>query len=301
MKEKWVERTEYNNVVSVKVVIPGRCNANCKFCYMKHQKPYLFNYAPPNYERNLDESLCRIVNEIGDKDRISIDITGNEPTCNWQYLRMALHVIEKYKNRVSRVTMTTNGAYLRGYEQSLKGVVDYVNISVHDFREKYRRKTMGITVYDNTYKYAVRDLAEAGIKCSAVAVIWKKYVDFPWWRDRFIEWCKQIGFVSLRFRCNVYRQDTAFFDEYMRQTMDDPRFQTITFEDTPDSRWCRLRMDDKFRVFFLHGVADTTKYTKGIEFVIHDDGLAYCDYEKKQPISDYPLEIGKIYDRVVEV
>ena len=83
----------------------------------------------------------------------------------------------------------------------------------------------------------------------------------------------------------------------MQQIIDDSFYDVITFENTPDSCWCRLRRkNDGFRVFFLHGVKDTTLYTKGIEYIVNNDGKCYCDYYKKTPIEHYKYEIGKIYD-----
>ncbi len=47
---------------------------------------------------------------------------------------------------------------------------------------------------------------------------------------------------------------------------------------------------------FLHGVRDTSILTKGIEYVVDEDGIAYCDFYKRTKVSDYKYEIGKIYD-----
>ena len=32
---KYIERKDYNKVITVKLVIPGGCNAKCPFCYNK--------------------------------------------------------------------------------------------------------------------------------------------------------------------------------------------------------------------------------------------------------------------------
>ena len=79
----------------------------------------------------------------------------------------------------------------------------------------------------------------------------------------------------------------------------DNRFDIITYENTTDSHWLRLRdKETGFRIFFLHGVLDTSLLTKGIEYVIDDDGKCYCDYYKRTPIEKYEYEIGKIYDKI---
>lgn len=35
---EYIERVDYNKVITVKLVIPGWCNAHCSFCYMKDYK-----------------------------------------------------------------------------------------------------------------------------------------------------------------------------------------------------------------------------------------------------------------------
>ena len=56
-----------------------------------------------------------------------------------------------------------------------------------------------------------------------------------------------------------------------------------------------------FRIFMLHGVLDTSILTKGIEYVIAQNGHGYCDFYMKTPIENYQYEIGKIYDYKNEV
>lgn len=62
---------------------------------------------------------------------------------------------------------------------------------------------------------------------------------------------------------------------------------------------CSKGSHDKFRVFFLKGVLDTSLLTKGIEYVIADDGICYCDFYKRTKMEDCRYEIGKIYDLVM--
>ena len=84
----------------------------------------------------------------------------------------------------------------------------------------------------------------------------------------------------------------------MQESMQDPQFEVLVHEETPDSHWCRLRRFDRFRVFFLEGVLDTSLHTKGIEYVIADDGRLYADFYKRTRIEDYPLIIGEIFDKI---
>lgn len=103
----------------------------------------------------------------------------------------------------------------------------------------------------------------------------------------------------MRFRCDVFWTNSDIFDIYLIKAMNEVnKFNVINYENTTDSHWCRLRRKDGMRVFFLHGVLDTSVKTKGIEYVIDTDGHCYCDYYRKIKIEDYQYEVGKIYDMI---
>lgn len=294
----WKERKNYNNVITVKLVIPSGCNAKCTFCYMNGYKDKL-QYNQLTFMEHFAESLDYILKAIGDKSQVSLDITGNEPTFNVCFLRTVLQRLREFdiKNKVLRTTMTTNGFHLRELIQDLNGAIDYVNISVHDYRSAERKEIMGWdTLTTDEYREIVSELSKIGIKTSAVSVIYRPIKDFDLWRDQFIAWCKNVGFIALRLRCDAFMEDKSFFEQYMTDTMNEGAFQVLVHENTTDAHWCRLRRTDKFRLFFLEGVMDTSILTKGIEYVIADDGRLYCDYYKRCRIEDYPFEIGKVFD-----
>lgn len=182
---KYIERKDYNKVITVKLVIPGGCNAKCSFCYNKDKD---MSCDKQQFLDNFTESLDDIITRIGDKNPISVDITGGEPTLDPEYLSKVFIKLKEFniKSKVLRVTMTTNGTHLKEVISYMKDIVDYVNISIKD----------------------------------------------------------------------------------------------------------------KMRVFFLHGVLDTSIKTKGIEYVIDTDGHCYCDYYRRTKIEDYQYEVGKIYDAV---
>ena len=145
----------------------------------------------------------------------------------------------------------------------------------------------------------IQQLNNIGITVSACAVIFKKIPNFVKWRDLFIDWAKDVGFIAVRFRCDVFWNDSDVFDSYLTESMSETdKFDVIDYENTTDSHWCRLRRKDKMRVFFMHGVLDTSIKTKGIEYIIDTDGYCYCDYYRRTKVEDYQYEVGKIYDAV---
>lgn len=298
----YVERTDYNKVISVKLMVPGACNAKCTFCYMKDYKDGVLKNQKEEFLNNYLTSLNKIISEIGNKNPISLDITGNEPTFDVEFLQNILTQLKEdsIKDKVQRVTMTTNGFHLREVIPYLEGAVDYVNISVHDYRLGERRAIMGFKTFtDQEYAEMIKSLREVGITTSAVAVIHKQIPSFPDWFEEFADWCNDLGFISLRIRCDVFWNQKELFDFYMKYGLMQDDYTIIDHEETPDSHWCRLRRYDKFRVFFLKGVLDTSLLTKGIEYVIADDGICYCDFYKRTKMEDCRYEIGKIYDLVM--
>lgn len=300
-QETFIERKNYNNHITVKLVFPSVCNYHCVFCYNRDKELNAKYENGVEFCANFIDSLDNLIQKIGDQNPISLDITGGEPTLDVALFIDVMRNLRDYhiQDKVSRVTLTTNGTHLQECIPYMEGVVNYVNISVHDF-DILRRANIVNSPYMvpgfTKYSDLVEELHSRNIPVSASAVIYKEIENFGVWRDTFITWAKCVGFIALRFRCDVFWKDTKF-DEYMKETCADARFQVLVHEKTPDSHWCRLRMADKFRVFFLHGVLDTSLHTKGIEYIIDSDGKCYCDYYRRTPIEKYEYPIGRIFDK----
>lgn len=298
---KYIERTDYNNVITIKLVIPCGCNAKCPFCYNKDKR--YFPYDKEQFLNNFIKSLDNVINLIGEKNPISVDITGGEPTLDPELLVKILLKLKEYniQSKVLRVTLTSNGSNLKEIIPYMKNVVNYVNISIHDWHPARREKILGFSLYKLDYMKIIKRLNSIGITVSACAVIFKPIQNFSKWRDNFINWAKAAGFIAVRFRCDVFWNESNIFDNYLLESMNElHKFDTINYEKTTDSHWCRLRRKDGMRVFFLHGVLDTSIITKGIEYVIDTNGQCYCDYYRRTKINDYNYEVGKIYDAVME-
>lgn len=296
---KYVERINYDSKITIKLVIPSGCNAKCEFCYMKDYDNVMTN----NKEEFIDNfipSLDYLLSEIDDKDKVSLDITGNEPTFNVKLLTTVLSMLKEYdiQSKVNRVTITTNGLNLLKVIPYFEGVINYVNISVHHYSHYDRENIFGCKVPSvMDYRIMVDRLNKINIKTSAVCVLYKSIDNFVIFMNNFINYCKHVGFISIRFRNDVFWEESEF-NAYMNIALNDNNFTIIQNEDTLDSRWCRLRMDDGFRVFFLNGVKDTSIVVKGIEYVIADNGKSYVDFYKRESAKDYKFTIGKIYDIV---
>lgn len=291
--KKYSIRKDFNNVVTIKLIIPSGCNARCMFCY---NNEYKINDTKELFLDNLDNSIEKAISNISTYFPISLDITGGEPTLDVKFLRKVLQKLKSHPliNKFCRITLNTNGFNLDKIYKDLKGIVNYVNISTHHFDQEKRNeifKTYKPTM--NDYKNIVLNLLDVGIDTSTICVIHNEIKDFELFNTEYIKWCKDIGFVSLRYRSNGFDK-TIDFNKYMRQTID--KYHLIQIEETNDSNWCRLSDNEGFFVFFLNGVLNTFNVSKGIEYIIHDDGKLYADYLKQVRFEDYNLPCKFIFD-----
>lgn len=290
---KYNIRKDFNNVVTIKLIIPSSCNARCEFCY---NNEYKINDTKTLFLDNLDNSIEKVVSNISPYFPISLDITGGEPTYDVEFLRKVLQKLKLHPliNRFCSITLNSNGFNIDKLYHDLKGIINYVNISTHHFDQEKRNnvfKTYKPTI--NDYKNIVLNLLDIGIDTSTICVIHNEIKDFDLFNSEYIKWCKNIGFISLRYRSNSFDK-TIKFDKYMQQTI--KNYHLIQIEKTNDSTWCRLSDNEGFFIFFLNSVLNTFDVSKGIEYIIHDDGILYTDYLKQVRFEDYNLPYKFIFD-----
>lgn len=101
---EYIERKDYNKIITIKLVIPGGCNCKCPFCYMQDYDTVMANNFDA-FHSNYLTSLLYLIEKIGDKNHISLDITGNEPTLNLTQFIMILRELDgaDIKSKVQRV------------------------------------------------------------------------------------------------------------------------------------------------------------------------------------------------------
>lgn len=302
-KKGWEIRKDFNNIVTVKLSLPGRCNAVCTFCYHKGEVNVCNSTVKESFLDAFTTSLCKILDHLEDMPA-SLDITGYEPTMDIVFLDKVLNKLRNFHRlkEFKRVTLTTNGFGLFLYPVDLKGVVDYVNVSIHHYEAKERRSIMGTYTLDLEYEQLAQDMADMNIDVSAVAVVHKKINNFPEYLDKFIEWCKTNGYISLRIRHNAFAPASSIdtysqkdFNKYMQYALD--TYTVIQQEESADSTWCRVVDNDGFQVFFLAGVLDTSDNSIGIEYVVAGDGKAYLDHGCNTELIDSPYPGKYILDR----
>ena len=299
--EEYDVRKDYNNVVSIKLVMPMHCQADCRFCFM-HAYKGLLNIDPDRFMKNYLYSLGDVVSELYGKHPISLDITGGEPTFNAGLLIQVLKELKqsRWLDKINRVVLTTNGYRLDTVAKYLPGVVDYVNISTHHYDYEQRRKIFRTDLIpDNDALHSlVVKLLRKGIKTSAVAVIDKPIDDFAAFLRAYLQWAKVIGFESVRFRGDCSTGDFApTFNKYIDDTIQQGGYMALQEENTNDSHWCRLVDRSGYMFYMLQGVQSTYECSRGVDYIISYDGLPYLDYYHQHSFYDNDLPVGYIFDK----
>ena len=301
--EHYEYRKDFHNVITVKLVVPGKCNMDCPFCYNKYKNDSIYTEDREAFLENFIDHINMILNEVNNRYPVSLDITGYEPLLNAEFIKKVFRKIRTsgIKDKLCRVTLTTNGVFLtKEIIPYMRGAIDYVNISVHDFRTGQRNKAFGKDIGRMEYSEKVFSLLDIGIDTSATAVIYKELENissFESFLYLFIGFCVTNGFQSLRLRNDVYWKDSKFL-EYMEATMNNPRFKVIEDEDTKDARWCRLYDTmTGLQIFFLKGVEDTSVLSPGIEYIIDSDGECYVDFFRRTKFIDKKFPASYIFDK----
>lgn len=271
--------------LSVKVVLPCYCQAHCPFCFNKET----ISTQEHKYDKfldNLPRSLDLIVNNIIDRP-ITLDITGNEPTFNIDLFSKFMKIIKKYKNKFSKIVLTTNGFHLEECLEDMIGVIDIINISVHHY-DYMIRQSIFKTKYipsDEDLKRIIGKLKINNINCTSVVVLYKKFENFKDFYNKFMEWSINLGFKDTRMRSN-FCSSTEFVDEIFNTKMDNEttnKVAALTTKIIKDKK-------TKFVTYILKGVPDLTKYVLGAELVIDDDGTCYIDYNKRYMVDDLNIK-----------
>lgn len=298
-------RQEYDGVVSIKLVIPSYCQAKCEFCFMNGYKDMNHDYNTFIY--NFLNSLTEIIIANDGKQLISLDITGNEPTFSPVLLKEICDKLRNYKylDKITRCVLTTNGFMLKNVINDLKGVVNYVNISTHHYNLDERKNIFGTWKIptDDELVELITKLCDIGIITSTVSVIYKEMENFSEFIDNYINWAKKIGFSSIRFRGDCATDKFApTFNKYISEILTNRKYLIIENNTTNDSHWCRIiDKTNGYLFYMLQGVADTYKVSRGIEYIINDDGKAYLDYYKQHPFCENDLPMDYIFDKRLNV
>ena len=277
----------HGHILSVKVVMPTYCQAHCEFCFNK----LTMNTQQHNwglFRKNLFTSLNNLFKNL-DNRKISIDITGNEPTFNINHFKLLMKDLAYFKNlyptKIDKIVLTTNGFHLFECIEYMTNVVDIVNISLHKAAYEDRQKLFR-TKYipsDNDLIMINKALKSANIKSTSVAVF-NHECSFKYIVEQFVKFSRETGFSDTRIRIDFTTEDNNV------KKMFDVKFtdnETVYYQRGLDSKYFDI---DGFNVSIYRGVPELIDYVIGVELVIDDDGNIYLDYNKNLPMNEEDIK-----------
>ncbi len=273
----------HGSPLSIKIVLPTYCQANCEFCFNKTNTKQ--KHDKETFLKALDLSLTRIFKNI--KRSFTIDITGNEPTYDVKLLKDTLTIINKYRTYIYKIVLTTNGYKLNDC-LSFINMVDIINISVHhyDINKRIEAFKTDNILKDDELKEIISKLNDKKIHVTATCVLNVDIEDFKNYYNNFTDWAINMGFSDTRMRSNFLRNDS-----FMKKIFDTKVSNFEEISDVPGLKSKKI-YDSKrnYTTNILIGVETLVKYVIGAEMIIDDDGLLYLDYGKNYPISDNSLK-----------
>jgi len=193
------------------IIVPGNCNAHCKFCYWNLEK----SLDRGVYLRKLSEAIYKLPDGFR-----RVTITGGEPTLS-TWLKKIVQVLRG--RSWDAIVLTTNGTKLCDY---LDVNVDHINISRHHYSDK-----LNWNIFDAGWgipdKHELRSDIEAlnkrSIDVTLNAVLCGQ---FPDGRNiiRYIEFARSIGASAVTFRADQNNNSTdkpaeMFYPEISQYTI----------------------------------------------------------------------------------
>lgn len=277
----------HGHTLSVKIVMPCYCQANCPFCFNKQTSETQVHDFDSFY-KNLDETLNILFTSIHNR-KISLDITGNEPTFNVNEFKRVLCLLKKYRDEygcfIDKIVLTTNGYHLLECIDEIGLVVDIVNISVHHYDYEKRRSEIFRTKYvpsNDDLKNLNQKLHDRGIKTTSIGVIYEpidEYLDYVIYLLKFADFSKEVGFDNTRIRLD-FTDETGAMDKIFDYSFTEEIVQKQA------GLFTKIINRFGYEIRIYKGVKDLVDYVIGVEMVIDDDGKLYLDYNKRFPLNN---------------
>lgn len=290
----------HGDTLSVKVVLPTFCQAKCRFCFNR----YTAETQCHNWDiffSNFETALKQVFMEAGYR-RISIDITGGEPTFNpekfQEFLRSLKTTIYEAQEQIQspgrpvidKVVLTTNGYRLEECMDMFEfEIIDIVNISLHHYNYLDRQNIFGTKfIPSNGDLFRICEkLRDAGKKVTAVAVVWDGeflHPDYPKCTENnfrkfvgtFAHEISLMGFHDGRIRLD-------YMDTKGNADLFAVEFPNESLYMTPALQVKSLNHLD-LPINIYKGVPDISEFVVGPELIVDDNGMLYLDYIKEKPI-----------------
>lgn len=255
-----------SNGKNFSIVLPGGCNARCKFCTDRME-----GRAPKSYLLRVKDAIAKLPSGFTD-----VSITGGEPTIS-PYFKDVLNII-KDSGRFNKVVLTTNGTNLLKHHKLITDTVNHINISRHRYSEEDNARILGVKcISDIRITQLAESFGRFGVDITFNRVyskggnISKRNV------TNFVSKAKDLGVSAICYRYNQNHNS-------LKETYLEKLFSSYKPINTGSCPVCRSHtiLVDGFPVTFKASIAEPSMAIKGVyELVLHTDGRIYTDWSRK--------------------
>lgn len=251
------------------IVVPGGCDAKCKFCFWEYTEPCT------DYLEKL-----RVVLETLPDDFQQLSISGGEPTLS-TYLEDILELLTR--DRWPKVVLTTNGSRLEDYIELLSPV-KHVNISRHHYLENVNRSIFNSSTVPSNSE--IKELCDAmnhlGIDVTLNAVITEQLTNVR----QFIQFAKEINASAVSFR----KQHTKDSDLSPTELEKEYSGYAIIGESLCPVCRANFQIIDGMRVGWKSSIAEPSEVysNKVYELILHPNGKLTMDWAATKEVTILP-------------
>ncbi len=250
---------------NLSIMLPGACNAKCEFCFWNRDQ-HANNFPLMDFAARLALTLDALPRQFA-----QVSVTGGEPTIS-PVLNEVMDVLRQRRKRFPKVVLTTNAVRLLKNEDTIRGVVDHINISRHhhnDLENLAIFKTKGVPSESDLSKIIKADYgADICFNCVVPPTVDAEFC------EAYIEWarCYQ-HIVAINFR--IYHNS-------MEQCATEKKFaKKYGARDVSTCPVCRvMRMTVRgMHVNWKYSVLEPTEHWNGIyELVVQPDSRLTADW-----------------------
>lgn len=266
----------FNNDPNFSIIMPGGCNAKCKFCF-NNSKTKSENCSDFDFLINLWEILKTLPTQF-----YQISITGNEPMLS-PVIENVMELCKRMKQRYTNILLTTNGTKLLDNPQVVIDGVHHINVSRHHYDENENKRIFG-----GAYNVTDKELAEIvdvysgrGVDVSLNCVINDTTnEDFI---NAYIDFAKQMGVYAIRFR-----KENGAIEPTPVECKFGEKYPILWHGACPVCR-TDLRVIRGQNVYWKSSVLEPSDHiVKQIYELVYDtDGQIYLDWNRNKLLADF--------------
>lgn len=181
--------TYVNESPNFSIILPGGCNARCKFCFWRQRSGGDFLAG-----------LARALRILPDNFR-TVSITGGEPTLSRSF-SATLAVIRTNGRSWERIVLTTNGAALLTQADAIAQVCTHVNVSRHGVTDRANRRVFGTESVPSReeLRLVIARLSTHGVPTTLSRVLDSVRPETRDSIEKYVAFAKRMGAASVHLR-----------------------------------------------------------------------------------------------------